>query len=55
MLRRGDTLFRPSVNRALAELYRSTEIAPLYEKWFTSMTTAGPLIGAMYLLNGLPE
>ena len=55
MLRRGDASFRLSVNRALAELYRSREIVPLYEKWFGSMTTAGPLIGAMYLMNGLPE
>jgi len=28
---------------------------PLFEKWFGSMTTAGPLIAAMYLMNGLPE
>lgn len=55
MLRRGDASFRLSVNRALAELYRSREIVPLYEKWFGSMTTAGPLIAAMYLMNGLPE
>jgi ABC-type amino acid transport substrate-binding protein len=55
MLRRGDAPFRLSVNRALAELYRSREIVPLFEKWFGSMTTAGPLIAAMYLMNGLPE
>jgi len=55
MLRRGDAAFRLSVNRALAELYRSGDIVPIFEKWFGSMTTAGPLIGAMYLINGLPE
>jgi ABC-type amino acid transport substrate-binding protein len=55
MLRRGDAPFRLSVNRALAELYRSREIVPLFEKWFGSMTTAGPLIAAMYVMNGLPE
>jgi glutamate/aspartate transport system substrate-binding protein len=55
MLRRGDAGFRLSINRALAALYRSGEIVPIYEKWFGSMTTAGNLIGAMYLLNGLPE
>ena len=55
MLRRNDAAFRLAVNRALAALYRSTDIAPLYEEWFGSMTTAGPIIGAMYMLNGLPE
>jgi ABC-type amino acid transport substrate-binding protein len=55
MLRRGDAAFRLSVNRALAALYRSGDVAPIFEKWFGSMSTAGPLIGAMYLMNGLPE
>jgi ABC-type amino acid transport substrate-binding protein len=55
MLRRGDAAFRLSVNRALASTYRSGEIVPIFEKWFGSMTTAGPLIAAMYLLNGIPE
>ncbi len=55
MLRRGDAAFRLSVNRALAELYRSGDVAPIFEKWFSSMTTAKPLIGIMYLMNGLPD
>jgi ABC-type amino acid transport substrate-binding protein len=55
MVRRNDSDFRLAVNRALATLYRSKEIVPLFEKWFGSMTTAGPLIAAMYLMNGLPE
>ena len=55
MMRRGDPAFRLSVNRALAATYRSREIVPIYEKWFGSMSTAGALIGAMYMINGLPE
>ncbi len=55
MLRRGDAAFRLSVNRALAALYRSGDVVPIYERWFGSMTTAGPLIGIMYLINALPE
>ncbi len=55
MLRRGDAAFRLSVNRALAALYRSGDVVPIFEKWFGSMTTAGPVIGIMYILNGLPE
>ena len=55
MLRRNDSAFRLAVNRTLAALYRSADVVPIYEKWFGSMPTAGPLIGAMYLINGLPE
>jgi len=55
MLRRNDSAFRLSVNRVLASLYRSGDVVPIYEKWFGSMSTAGNLIGAMYLINGLPE
>jgi ABC-type amino acid transport substrate-binding protein len=55
MLRRGDPAFRLSVNRVLAANYRSREVVPIFEKWFGSMTTAGPLVGAMYFINGLPE
>ena len=55
MLRRGDAAFRLSVNRALAAMYRSGEVAPIFEKAFGSMTTAAPIILNMYLINGLPE
>ena len=55
MLRRNDSAFRLSVNRVLAAVYRSGDVVPIYEKWFGSMSTAGNLIGAMYLINGLPE
>jgi ABC-type amino acid transport substrate-binding protein len=55
MLKRGDAGFRLSVNRALAAMYRSGEVVPIFEKSFGSMSTAGPLIAAMYLMNGLPE
>ncbi len=55
VLRRGDAAFRLAVNRGLAGMYRSGEVAPIFEKYFGSMTTAGPLIVNMYLMNGLPE
>ena len=55
MLRRGDAGFRLSVNRTLAELYRSRDVVPIFEKWFGDMSTAGPIIAVMYLINGLPE
>jgi ABC-type amino acid transport substrate-binding protein len=55
MLKRGDAAFRLSVNRALASMYRSGEVGPIFEKYFGSMTTAGSMIMGMYLMNGLPE
>ena len=55
MLRRNDSAFRLSVNRALARLYRSGDVVPLVNKWFGSMGTPGQLLGAMYLINALPE
>src|SRR2546428_13785305 len=42
-------------NRVLATLYRSGAVAPIFEKLLRSMTTTGPIIGAMHLLIRLPE
>jgi ABC-type amino acid transport substrate-binding protein len=55
MLRRNDASFRLAVNKALAELYRSGAVAPIYEKWFGAFGKPTQAIQAMYLLNGLPE
>ena len=55
VLRRGDPDFRLAVNRALARLYRSGEIIPIYERWFGSFERTSNLLQAMYLLHSLPE
>lgn len=55
MVRRNDAAFRLAVNRALAELYRSGAIAPIYERWFGAFGKPSPAMLSMYLLNGLPE
>ena len=55
MMRRNDAAFRLAVNRALAGLYRSGGILPIYERWFGAFGKPSPAIQAMYLLNGLPE
>jgi len=55
MLRRNDAAFRLAVNRALAGLYRSGGIAPIYERWFGAFGKPTQALQAMYLLNGLPE
>lgn len=55
MVRRNDAAFRLAVNRALAELYRSGNIVPIYERWFGAFGKPSPAMLSMYLLNGLPE
>jgi ABC-type amino acid transport substrate-binding protein len=55
MMRRNDPALRLSVNRALAALYRSGDVAGIYERWFGSFSKPSDAILAMYMLNGLPE
>ena len=55
MVRRNDAAFRLAVNRALAQLYRSGDIVPIYDRWFGGFGKPSPAILSMYLLNGLPE
>ncbi|MGZ9125929.1 MAG: amino acid ABC transporter substrate-binding protein [Candidatus Binatia bacterium] len=55
MVRRNDAAFRLAVNRALAEIYRSGNIASIYERWFGAFGKPSAAILSMYLLNGLPE
>ncbi len=55
MMRRNDGAFRLAVNRSLAELYRSGDIVPIYERWFGAFGQPSEALQAMYLLNGLPE
>jgi ABC-type amino acid transport substrate-binding protein len=55
MLRRNDAAFRLAVNRALAGLYRSGGVTPIYERWFGTFGKPSPAMQAMYLLHGLPE
>ena len=55
MIRRNDAAFRLVVNRALAQLYRSGGIVPIYDRWFGGIGKPSEALEAMYLLNGLPE
>jgi polar amino acid transport system substrate-binding protein/glutamate/aspartate transport system substrate-binding protein len=55
MVRRNDAAFRLVVNRALAELYRSSRVAPIYERWFGAFGKPSTTLQIMYRLNGYPE
>jgi len=55
MLRRNDSAFRLVVNRALARVYRSGDIVPIYSKWFAVMGRPSGALLLMYRLFALPE
>lgn len=55
MLRRNDSAFRLAVNRALAALYRTGEVLPIYDGWFGALGKVSDPIEIMYQINGLPE
>jgi glutamate/aspartate transport system substrate-binding protein len=54
-LRRGDADFRLAANRALSRLFRSEDIARLYEKWFGDMGKPSVALGLMYAITAIPE
>jgi ABC-type amino acid transport substrate-binding protein len=55
MVRRNDADFRLVANRALAGLYRSGEILPVFERWFGKLGKPTPALIGMYLMNATPE
>lgn len=55
MLRRNDAAFRLTVNRALAELYRSGRIGSIYDRWFGAFGKPSTTLQMMYRLNAIPE
>jgi ABC-type amino acid transport substrate-binding protein len=55
VLPRNDPDFRLVVNRALAALYRSGDIDPIFQRWLGGLGKPGPLLHAMFYLSTLPE
>jgi len=55
MVRRGDADFRLVANRALSRVYRSNDIANIFERWFGAMGKPGDVLVLMYALNATPE
>jgi glutamate/aspartate transport system substrate-binding protein len=56
MFRRGDPDFRLAVNRALARVFRSGEIAAIYAKWFDPIfIPMSPLLKAAFELQAIPD
>ena len=55
MLPRGDADFRLAVNRALARLYRTREIEPIYQRWLGPLGPPSLLLSATYFIQSLSE
>lgn len=56
MMRRNDPDFRLAVNKGLARLFRSGEIAKVYAKWFDPIAVPmSPLLKAGFELQAIPE
>jgi glutamate/aspartate transport system substrate-binding protein len=54
-LRRNDADFKQAVNQALARLYRTGQVAAIYDRWFGKLGKPSPLLAAMFSINALPE
>lgn len=56
MFRRGDPEFRLAVNRALARVFRSGEIARIYARWFDPISVPmSQLLKAGFELQAIPD
>jgi ABC-type amino acid transport substrate-binding protein len=54
-LPKGDHEYRLAVNRVLARLYRTGEIARVYQPWLGRIGPPSVLLSAAYFIQGLPE
>jgi len=54
-LPRGDSDFRLAVDRALSHIYRSQEIAAIFERTFGGKAKPSQILQTLYLISGLPE
>jgi len=55
VLPRGDDDLRLAVNSALAQIYRSGDIVPIFRRWFSALGKPGVMLEATYILGAIPE
>jgi ABC-type amino acid transport substrate-binding protein len=55
VLPRGDWAMRQAVDAALAQIYRSSALPDIYNRWFGAMGRPGTVLEVMYALGRLPE
>jgi polar amino acid transport system substrate-binding protein/glutamate/aspartate transport system substrate-binding protein len=54
-LPRGDSDFRLAVDRALSHIYRSGEIAAIFQRSFGGKAEPSQILRTLYLISGLPD
>jgi ABC-type amino acid transport substrate-binding protein len=52
---RGDSAFRLEVNRALTQVYVGGELEGIFKAWLGPIGRPSGILGAMYLLNAIPQ
>jgi len=55
VLPRGDWAMRQAVDSALAQIYKSSALPELYNRWFSTLGRPGAILEVMYALGSLPE
>jgi glutamate/aspartate transport system substrate-binding protein len=54
-LPRGDWAMKQAVDAALAQIYRSSALPEIYNRWFGTLGAPGPVLETMFGLGRLPE
>jgi len=54
-LPRGDSDFRLAVDRALSHIYRSGEIASIFQRTFGGKAEPSQILRTLYVISGLPD
>ena len=54
-LPRGDWAMRQAVNAALAQIYKSSALPEIYQRWFAGLGRPSPAVEIMYAMGRLPE
>jgi ABC-type amino acid transport substrate-binding protein len=55
VLPRGDWAMQQAVDAALAQIYRSSALPDIYNRWFGALGRPSPLLEVMFALGRLPE
>ena len=55
VLPRGDWALQQAVNGALAQIYRSSALPDIYNRWFGALGRPSPVLEVMFALGRLPE
>jgi ABC-type amino acid transport substrate-binding protein len=55
VLPRGDWALRQAVDAALSQIYKSSALPEIYNRWFRSLGRPSPVLEVMYALGRLPD